>query len=500
MKGKYMKQIRIQLLCLFLTLAATLSAVGCGGKKENKPDDTGTKQTAASGERDLTVENWVPARDWSEDGAPRQVILLTFSQYNDNYHFISYDETNEALNIEAYKRTAYINSLFGVDLQCVEDNHLQQTLSNSVFGGGGEYDLFYPHPSSELPSMVVGGMMTELAGQQDMNLGQRWWNQSQVNNYTVNGKLYLAVSDFSLSGQGFTCILFNRDIWRRLEFEDKPDLYDLVDSGNWTAERLATYTRLYGLDNGDGVYDSSDTYGLVYQDQQSTAFLYGYGETIVKVDSANGGYELGLSPMKMNGIAEKLKTLVYDSDNHVFHGACNYGTFEQSEMWDVFRNGRALFMTYDVGALYRYLLGAKQDVGYLPIPKYDGNQDNYNVLCAAGFLAIPKLAADTEMSAILLEALAIHSYLNYRPAFINNILLGRLSEESNDYRMLEFLHDRKTYDIGYTFDIEGVAVDLLMVVAINKKSTNVSGYLTGRQTQLNRILENINSLAQTDTK
>lgn len=502
MKGILMKRILIQMLCLLLTLAAVATAVACGRKEEDHPAGSAEpEQTTAGGDdRELTIENWVPARDYREDGVPRQVILLTFSQYNTNYHFFAYEESGEALNDAAWSRTSRINSMFGVDLQCVEDNHLQQTLSNSVFGGGGEYDLFYPHPSSELPSMVVNGMMTELAGLQYMNLGQRWWNRSQVDNYTVNGRLYLAVSDFSLSGQGFACILFNRDIWNGLEFDGKRDLYDLVEAGGWTAEALETYTRLYGTDNGDGVYDQQDTYGLVYQDQQSTAFLYGYGETIVRADPANGTYSLGLTPMKMNGIAAKLNTLVYQSDNHVFHGACNYGTFGQSEMWNVFRNGRALFMTYDIGALYRYLIETKQDIGYLPIPKYDGEQENYNVLCAAGFVAIPYLAADTEMSAILLEALAIDSYLNYRPVFIKNILLGRLSEEPRDYQMLEFLHDRKTYDIGYTFDIDGVAVDLLLVVAINKKSTNVSGYLTGRQAQLNQILENINRLGQIENK
>ena len=484
-----MKHLSTRLLLILLALSTVFGLCACNTKQgeADTTEPSGENATGAFGE-------WLPNKQYGTADTPQQVVLLTFAGYNTNYHLVSYEENGEALNEAAVKRTLFINEQFNVDLLCEENNKLQQTLEQSQLAGGGEYDLYYPHLESALPTMIVGGAMTDLASYEYLHLDQPWWSQNQVQNYTVNGKLYIAVSDFSLSGQSFTTVIYNREIYNSLVFEGKEDLYKTVKDGNWTMEKLGELTMLYG--NVDEANPENSTYGLIFPDYQTNSFLYAMDEKIAKLNETTGQYELALNKTRVNDVAQKLYNLVFQSEDHIFREYKNFGQYPTSNLWSIFKSGNALFSVFALGRFYSLLYeeGAPADIGYLPMPKFDTAQTNYRISSASGFLAIPDKASDPEMSSVVLEALAIHSYNNYRPTYFNTILQGRMSEHEEDYDMLEFLHSSKQYDLGYTFDSNGEVVNMLYNVVIASQKTNVSGYIEGNAHAFNAIFEKINNI------
>lgn len=490
-----MKQTFGKLLLLLLAFSLVVTTfVGCNRTGEEDGTDTqaDTQEPSETDDGYQSIDEWLPQQNFGNGETPRQVVMLTFPEYSTKYHLIEYEYDN-VLSQVAVERTLYINEYFNVDMVYEESRTIQQTLEQSVMTGGGNYDFVYPHAESAFPIMIVSGTFRDLRQYDAFNFDQPWWNQSSIETYTVNGKMFNASCDTSISGQGFTSILVNRKIYDSLNTGE--DIYEIVHDGKWTMEKMITLTRSYGtiIEGSDG---TEDTYGLAFNEQYSTSFLYGMEQTIAAKNDA-GEYSLAFDNEKVNNIAQKLYDLVWGSGDKIKSEYANYGQYPTSEIWKTFEGGRALMTTFALGSLY-YLLHESDnidfDIAYLPTPKFDEAQKEYYVSTGAGFFCIPTSASDPEMSSVLLEAMAIYSYSEYRPLFFETILMGRLSDHEEDYEMLEFLHSRKTYDIGYTFDSEGIAVDMLINVVINKKSTNTASYITARRTQFNKIFENIDAL------
>ncbi len=492
-----MKRFLIMVLCLLLALTFVLTScdnADDGGTEETTAETT-TASTGGDEVKEATIENWLPTESYGVDGGNREFKMLTCPDYNHNYYFFRTEEENgNPLASQASKRYWKINEVYDVALKEVEGSPLE-LLQASVMGGGGEFDLVYPHPTVDILAMM--GLFENLYQYENLHLDQPWWSQSQVDAYTVGDKLYMAVSDFSLSGQGFVSLVFNRDIYNNIQHPE--DLYDLVETNQWTMAKFRQISMLYGQDvDSNDTYDEKDKYGFIYQPQHTKNFYWALGGKIVDQDN-NGQYYIAVNADQMSLMATELSNLAYNSDNKVW--LCNstvYATFaEQSTGWKTFKGQQGLFMTYDLGGLYQYLSEISFDIGYLPYPKLTVEQTSYPVVCAAGFFAIPQKAADPIMSSVILEALSIFSYSNYRPTFFNTILLGRMSEKPEDYEMLEFLHENKMFDIGFTFPA-GDSDKILYQVVIQNRNVNVASLIKGRKREMQETLDIIEQIRNGD--
>lgn len=468
--------------------------------QEEDSDPNGTKSTQETttgptdSEKDATIEDWLPVKSYGVAGGKRQMNFLTCDDYNRKYYFFrTEDGEGDPLAASSYKRYCKIEETYDVVLNVIEENDIFGSLTASLLGQGGEYDLVYPHPTEGILSILSSGFFENLYQFENLHLDQPWWNQSQVDAYTVDDRLYMAVSDFSLSGQGFIGLIYNRDIYEDLRINE--NLYRLVENGEWTVSKMRELVMKFGDDvNNDSKYDEKDTYGFIFQPQHTKNFYWSFGGRVVEKDG-NGEYSLGIDKNSVSTMASALYTLAYESENKVFISeACTYGTFSTSNGWATFKGKQALFMTYDLGGLYSYLNELNFKIGYLPYPTLTEGTTDYPVVCAAGFLAIPKKAQDSEMSSVILEALSIFSYSDYRPTFFNAILLGRMSEQEEDYAMLEFMHENKVFDMGFTFT-EGGAADLLHISIIDQKNPGmIASYIQGHQREMEKILDHIEDI------
>ncbi len=521
---------KCKLLCLLLCLVMVLPmALSACDKNDGKPGETtaggteagGTQAggtsaatTAGSTQGSTTptlegpkVEEWVDVYDMGENGSARVINFLSCSDtgdqpYNTKYYFIRHEEDEDVVAGDkmaesAKTRTLYMEETFNVAFNAIghPSGQLPTIVQSSLMGSGGEYDLIYPHPTGGMLTFLTNGLFQNLysftddEGEAIIHLDQPWWNQSQAWEHTIDGRLFMAVNDMSICGQGFVAMVFNRTLYNELQIEDDP--YTLVYDGEWTMAKMQELAMLYGEGAGDdGILNYNDKIGLMWQNNP----YWACGGRVISKDE-NGEFYIAIETEQTNAIVKEFYNLLKNSDDHVWEVSetYTYATFPTTKTLANFKAGNALFYSYDLGGLYKHLWDATFDVGYLPNPKVSTDQENYYCVSASGYFAIPQKAKDNKVSASILEALAVHSYTNHRVNFFDDILLSRMSENPEDFKMLNFIHTTKIYDWGshllVTNESNGV-----VHFAVNNNQDTATTIIRGRKNSWKSLLNSIEDI------
>ncbi len=512
-----LKSAKVRLLCVLLALvmALPLALTACGG---NGGDGTGTTAATTAGGNngannngsgngtqgtqeqeeiiDPEVEDWVEIYDMGIDGGARKITFVTEVSYNTNYYFFRHEEdgdvlAGDALAQSASTRTLFIEEQFNVAFDAQEISGLFGTVQSSLMGNGGQYDLVYPHPTSNMLNFLSGGLFQNLYNFDAIDLSKPWWNQSEVQEFSVDDKLYIAVNDMSICGQGFGCIVYNRDLYNTLQVTE--DLYSLVYDGEWTYGKLAELAMNFGEGAGDdGVLTMDDKVGLAVD--MMNPYWYCGGRVISKDET--GEFYISIDSDHSDSIAGAFYSLLWETEDHVLlvEEAHTYATFASTKKLASFKGGNFLFWSYDIGGLYKHLWNVTFDIGYLPAPMLNTEQDDYYAACSAGFFAIPQKVKDNKVSSTLLEALAVHSYTYHRKNFFENILLSRMSEKPEDYKMLTLIHETKIYDWGSHLFVGDNSNNFIETMVTKEQAKSVSSYIRGHKKAWERLLLNIDEI------
>lgn len=475
---------RILRLTAFVLVLLMLTGVFAACKKDKEDDGgTGTVGTSADGGADVVAE-YPTHPEWEQT----DFHFLTDTGYNAERHFIDTEMDGDPITEQSVNRTLYVQENYNINMVLHESASMVNDIRNDMAAGGGSYDMMFPHPTIGITSLLTEGCLANILDYSDvLSLDREWYNSDQLDSYTINGKLYLAVSDYSILGQGFTGIVYNKELYSDYKFD--LDLYQTVRDGNWTYEKMLELLKPFNT-----VGEDADTknYGLSLHEGYLYTWTFSFGQQIL-VRNSGGEYEIGFDSTRLTDIAQKIYDLCWNN-NAVVRGTATNATFEQSTMFQTFKQGRSLMITYDVGGLYGLLRNLDFKIGILPTPKWDTDQTEYKTMCASGFLAIPAAAKDPEKSAVILEILSRISYRDMRPAYFEKILLGRLSESAGDYEMLELMHSNKVYDLGVTLDTDSEVRYILSNVVVDSQSTNIPGYIRRKSNSFNALVALANSL------
>lgn len=465
------RRLLTMFLCLLLVLP-TVFLAGCKKDEESTPPPQ--VNVDAGGPLDNLPDADFGLRDFVMLSNPGW--MATEGEYNgDTIH-----DTN-------FERYTYLNQRYNMNFTFHHSEETFSLLQNTQLGGDQSYDIMYPHPN-DLGALMIGGYLTDLRSLNMIDFDAEWHNASQVANYTANGKTYLLASDTTIDSQALGAIVYNRDRYSALNFTE--DLYQTVWDGNWTMEKFQGIIKTATSDSvGD---DTDNSYALCFWDQFADRFACAMGMDILR-KTENGTFETGMEAAKMTDICNKIYDLIFDNDG-IIHGHAFNATLPTTEFFSAYKSGNSLFLTHDIGSLYSLLREFDFDIGFLPYPKLDTNQTSYRSFCASGMLAIPLHAQSTNDSGIIMEALAVYSNLYLKPAFIDTILLGRLSENSEDFEMLSYLHSIKYYDLGYAMDTDRVANEIVYVQVIRNKSREIVPALRSNAGKIQNIADKANTL------
>ncbi len=490
-----MKRSFITIMCLLIALVTLLTACGGNGGNNvptgstpadgNNPGDPSGGNTGGNTPQ-ISLQESVPAKNIDRD-----IRILTDYVPDDDIHEPNGDPMWD-VQVDMY---LYAEEKFNVTLEfkAPSTGWVYSTMEQLQGSDQNEFDLIYsPHPTVGMYNLLTSGTLANLQTVDTVNLQKECYNQSQVQNHTANGRLYMAVPDFTIIGQALPSIIYNVESYARYGFTE--DLYETVKSGKWTMDKLLEMVTTASSTNLGGS-EGTKTYGMAYWHGMTYTMMYAMGENIL-VKNVDGKFERGLNAERLDTIAQKLAALVNDSDMTVI-SITNNAAFGESDMWKAFSSGRALFFTMDVGSMSHWLRDLEFDVHYLPVPKLYEN-DDYRAVCASGFCGIPNIAYSVSDSGLIFESMAAYGNEHVKPALFENVLLGRLSKEQADYEALNYLHSIKFFEFGYTFDETNAGRNIMATIVFDGGglggSKAVTAYIRAHGKDLQKIVDQANAL------
>lgn len=340
-------------------------------------------------------------------------------------------------------------------------------------------------------TLALEGYLQDYHTQNGIDLKSDVWDQNFVKQLNINDRLYFLLGDISLLDDRSThAIAFDKSLLDSLAgLPDTETLYELVQNGAWTLDRMIEYVQIAAADlDGDGAITSQDRVGLVYRQTSGTGFLQGCGVPIAENDG-NGNVTLSFMREKTPVVWDKLLTLIdpaYSINDDM----------EGVSVSTLMREDRCLFLAEYVDSLYE-LRRHEIDFGVLPMPKYDEAQPQYispSHDYGTNFLCVPATNADVSDTLTVLTLLAEQGNELLTPAFYENLFGDQFETSQNEIAVLDLIFDTKYYDLGTYMNWANFSVKLMQ--AWNRRSSDIVGLY---ETYANRIQRQIDKIDSYDT-
>ena len=446
-----MKSIRIiSVFLIILMLAATM--VACA----NTPDDGAVETTTPTGEaadttpvqgeiEETTPAETAPALQLPEGLSFNKDTFTIFTWSNQTqWEWDAEDYTGELLDDAIYDRKLETEERVGVTLNFIKEpgewenrNNFINKLAASVMSGAKAYDLV----SQYTPAAAIGamqGLYLNLNDVEHLNNKSPWWAGDIAESSAINGNLYFTTGDITPTLiRNMGAIMANLDMAEAFELGD---LYDIVDKGEWTLDKLEELSlgKVAEFNDGQQYYAFTFANNVVYDN-----LFYGAG---FKYVDSNADGSLTMSDT-IGG--ERIVDWFVKCQNFLNNNA----DVEIAAINQAFTEERAIFHLGSVADVQNYLKDVDFDFAILPAPKFDTAQENYATIVGywVSMFSIPIDAANTAKSGATLEALGYYGMQDLTPAFYEEAFQYRyLSTEANA-RMFNLLHDTLVYDTGRTF-------------------------------------------------
>lgn len=353
-----------------------------------------------------------------------------------------------AVDQALYSRDSLLRSHFNIDISYLilsgDDKEEVNQMLNYAQGQMTDEVDFFIQQADNLMSLAINGACVDLTGITTLNLDNLWWCQSLNDNLTLSGSLYLTAGPVTQWYYGAPIAMaFNKKMADSYEI---PDIYETVESGNWTLETLEKIVKDYGIyDENSGIYPISYT---AYAAQH--ALFASAGGTFATVDE-DRGIVVDLGSEKNVNIMQKILA--------AFDLKTSYGNTVPNSA-AVFTDGKALFWRGTVGYFETYLKGSEIDYGVIPCPKYDTQQTDY-ISCgwaSSNFcVAVPKYVSGErlEWCGMMLEAYGFLGYDMIKPIKYDGIVKYQVAIDPTGAKMLDIIFDHMYFDINMVANFGG---------------------------------------------
>jgi len=185
------------------------------------------------------------------------------------------EENGDIINDAIYKRNRTVEERFNVKVVGIEgaEEEMVNTLIASVTSGEDAYDLFMGH-SIYSGTAALGGCFRNWYDIPYIDFTKPWFPQEAIEELTINDRMYMTMGDMALSFiRNVYCMFFNKEM---AEANGIEDIYALVNSGEWTLEKLDKLSStMYSDLNGSGTADLDDRYGFAgFHKNHPTTWLF----------------------------------------------------------------------------------------------------------------------------------------------------------------------------------------------------------------------------------
>jgi len=439
----------------------------------------------------------------------QQPVIGTGKDYYGGNYLDS--ETFEGLTVEdkVYERNLAIEDKYNVNInQRIEDVNKSgdpiTILQTFAMAGDYSFDAIYGW-GHKMGACIVQNLFADIKTLPNVDLTQEYWSPSAMEDLTVNGKLYMTISDISMNKLEWGgLIFFNKQIVEDYGLEAKVgNFYDLVNEGQWTLDKFFEAVTSVSTDvDGSGSIDNNDVYGLIDGEASGRSLGIACGIELTQKQE-NGGYKVSYYSTANVDLARKINDVYTDSRyvRNYEHLGENASIPDGKDEWEYYRSffssGHALFSTgtAQITGEFREM---EDPYGILPFPKKDENQENYisTIDYCASIFAIPSTyrqdvtTASPERTGLILETLSFMSNKVVLPTYYETLLKGQRLSDENDQMMLDIVRN----NIRYIF-AEMMGTEALLEIRKNceemfKSPGSAASLYKGKEAIMNRALQN----------
>ncbi len=482
------KKLFCILLCALMT-AGTLLSCSDGNTSDSSAPTAGTENTAT--EETVAEETEAPETErpkaadtlTKKDFGGRDYRMISTNQDSRHVDILAEEMTGATLNDLVFGRNAAVAEMYNVVMLAEQTDYssINNMVKADAAAGDMSYDLYLSNYTAH--PLGTGGYLYNFYDLPGVDLTQEWWDQSEVADMTVQGRLYLAIGDISptelLTSE---CMLFNKNL-----FDDNGIAYPYEDAlnGTWTLDKFTAIADGKTTDlNGDGeIKVDDDLFSLTCWSDYGTALLYGAGGDFSSFDE-EGNIVLNIDQEKCVNIYNKIYAAVNGT-------GANYETATHERSFSVFNEGRAFFCGITFQKIETFLREMEYDFGVLPNPKYDEAQENYST-CVSGagsMVIVPKSCTDPEFVGTMLEAMAAYSYDMITPDLINVLASTKNVRDPESSEIVQMIIRNRNFDTARMHDI---AVDQYVATLIPADSTDVASHFAKNEKVWTKTMDKLN--------
>ena len=456
-----------KLLCLLLALLMVLPCTACA----NSGDDTET----SAGTSDVTeaeTKEFFPDVQRTNYNETFQMIAM---QRPVGEWYYAEELTNEVLNDAIYDMNQRVNDYLGVTIQyenltnIVTGGEVFTTVSPTIQAGDDAYQVCILHPYYSYNSFIGQNYAYDFYDLTSLDFDQAYWNKKVIDQLAINDHAYIALGDFC--SYTLNILYVNKNLMKNA---GRAMPYDKVRNGTWTEDEFVSITKeLYIDKDGDGKRNNADIYGFAGMWDANGSAMLQASDIYVATRNEDGMFELSLDSTRLTDFYDKLFTWSKDESTYIW----DYGNKFNTEKIAAFLDGHGYFTLEELGTQN---LSADFDVGILPLPKYDVNQENYSHVNWGNNIVVPTTIKNPTMVGDVLEMMAYYSKTVVQQAYYDTVLQYKVSNAPDDREMVELIYDTVVYDPGIAFCDGNMGLWNLVYIAcfgLTQNKTKIASYL-----------------------
>lgn len=474
-----------RLLALLLIAVMALSTVACAAGTETGEtqagDDTGAVTEGETAYKpDIDVKNYDCDFNFVASGSsvPREVIAIEDME----------DIEAGDLETAVYERGLKLKDHLGVTLVYQDAGDwvsYAANVSKTVQAGDDAYQMVLTHVYQGVTDLITSNALYDIGMLESVNLEAPYWATELMEEIKVNDRYLIGYNDFCLAD--VKVLVFNKDLMKQYNLTEP---YGDVRNKTWTLDKLIGMASTVSADNGDGKWDTQDTYGISgWGWVPLISFITSSDMKIVERDDV-GNFTLAYekNSEKMISLIDKIMAM-YQAEYSYFWKSTENGNAETNIR---FADGKTLFQFYDNKAVVAL---REEDIrfGILPYPLWDEHQAEYKSLNWNGVFGVPGAIKNPEMVGDVLELMGYYT-ADVKTAYYEKLLGSKLSEAPEDAEMLDIIWNSQVSDVGLiscncssSMDAIVYMIPMMCESGRNNFASHMKGHARGAQHGLDKV-------------
>ncbi|HHX54252.1 MAG TPA: hypothetical protein GX704_05010 [Clostridiales bacterium] len=477
---------------LFIALAAAmlLPALACGSDSGSSGETTAAAETTEA----VTEPPYEFLKN-PEDFGGREFKVLNGAYTKGDYIDLDDSVKRGDVIVEAiYDRNLKTEELLNIKIATVNvnsDSTVMRKLNEAALAGSGDFDAGLPC-LEHAAKWMTKQFLVDFREVESIDIENPWWGRTTVETFDFDsGKVYMIDGEINFWDDLSTiCLYFNKDLLTNVGFELP---YDKVRDGSWTYDAFREIEKDGYLDlNGNGEADKDDRYGYITNGSNAFNMVTGMGSLTTRKNS-DGDIEFILDDDYFAKFDLVIDVLSNSKSTVIMERKFGYDLGNK-----IFDFGNTYFMYNLIGSCLDYR-SLEFDIGVLPFPKYNEEQDRYYGLVNSGYATVYvlPLGCDAEFSGAALEAMGYFASLGLTEAVIDNSVLIKGVRDEDSFEMFKIVFASKVHDLVYTLNWGGYYGRTLNMV-ISGKNTLASTYESIKQAADRSIAKYIDAIRTGD--